>query len=525
MRRSICLFIGFGCLGCVGDSGTNPPIDAGPQPDTFQPVEAAPGPDTSAPVFSIGGDVHFLQASGADAGAGLVLSNNGKDPVNITKSGKFVFPAKASNYDVTVITHPPGQVCGVRNASGKGSATADVTNIVVGCTIAMQSSGGTANVTTNSKTATAIQGVNPISFSTDLPGKALVSLMVPSVGLNTGSFDDVLTAIQLDGSDVTTGRFGNQNNIGQGAHTIYAVVDVPAGAHTIGATWHTLFNFGSNTATAYAPFPIQLDVIVLDSLSTFSSAASGTGAASANNNSTAMIPMMADVAFTTNAPSPVLALLQAPNVVVSSASNVSLAVANLNLSTDTGLASTGKISGASQDAAPLLVALPTLSAGAHQLKAAWANTTASSSYSVAYQGAPHMDAIVFTPAAHTASSQLNGDQTTSLTNFVSVPNLAPLSLTAGTATKALVIMHIDASAGGSDKYAAGEFTVALDNKGVNGGVAATTSNNPLAAYPLTFIQLVDVDAGPHTFQAQFRAKNLDVHTGSGTTTLTAILIE
>ncbi len=322
---------------------------------------------------------------------------------------------------------------------------------------------------------------------------------------------------------MTSGQFGNQNNIGQGAHTIYGVIDVPAGTHTLGATWHTALNVGSNTITAFAGYPIQLDLVVLDSLSVFTSTAHGTGTASQQTSSSTPSSLMTDVAFTTSTPSPVLALLQAPYVSVTSAGQTILAKSSFTLSADSAVLSTGEVNGYTQDAAPLLVGVSTLATGTHALKAAWADPT--TSYAVSSRAAPRMDAIVLSPTAHVASSTTTTNQTTSQSTFSSVPGLTPLSLTASTATKALVIMHTDASAGGSDKYAGGELTVALDNQAIGGGVVAITSNTALSGYPLTLIQLVDVAAGAHTFQAQFRSTNLDLNTGAGTSGLMAILIE
>jgi hypothetical protein len=511
-------------LACVGDSGSQQDAGSDAQPDVAQPVDAgvdAPK-EAAAPTYTIGGTVHFLQAAGGDAGVGLVLAN-GSDQVTVTQAGTFAFAAKASSYDVSILTNPPGQVCSVRNASGKGTASADVTSIVIGCTIAMQSTGATTQYTMSSKTPVAIPSLSNIAFSTDVASKALVSLMLPSIGLPTSSFDDIVTAIQLDGADVTSGQWGNQNNIGQGAHTIYGIIDVPAGAHTLGATWHTFFNFGANTATAYAGYPAQLDIVVLDSLSVFTSTAHGTGTASQSNSSSAPASLMTDVAFTTSAPSPVLALMQAPQVQVSSNSSSAFAKSSFALSADSTVLSTGQVNGYTQDDAVFLVGLSTLGTGTHALKAAWADPT--TAYTVYSKIAPRMDAIVLSPNAHVASSTTTSNQTTSQSTFSSVPGLSPLALTASTATKALVILHTDASAGGSDTDAGGEMTVALDNQAIGGGVGAVTSSIALAAYPLTFIQLVDVPAGSHTFQAQFRATNLDVNTGAGTSGIMAILIE
>jgi len=511
-------------LACVGDGDTTQDSGANDaQVDNSQPVDSGvDAKETSAPTYTIGGTVHFLQTSGGDAGTGLVLAN-GSDKVTVTQAGTFAFPVKASSYDVTIATNPPGQVCSVRNATGKGTATADVTTIVIGCTIAMQSTGATTQFTMSSKTAVPIANLSNIVFSTDVASKALVSLMMPSIGMPTSSFDDVVTAIQLDGTDVTGGNWGNQNNIGQGAHTIYGIIDVPAGTHTLSATWHTMFNFGANTATAYAGYPAQLDIVVLDSLSVFTTTAHGNGTASQTNSSSTPSSLMTDVAFTTSAPSPVLALMQAPQISVNSNAQTNLAKSSFSLSADSTVLSTAQVNGYTQDAAVLLVGLSTLGTGTHSLKASWADPT--TAFTVASKIAPRMDAIVLSPTAHVASSTTSSNQTTSQSTFSSVPGLSPLALTASTATKALLIMHTDASAGGSDKYAGGELTVALDNQAIAGGVTAITSSIALGAYPVTFIQLVDVAAGSHTFQAQFRSTNLDLNTGAGTSGIMAILIE
>ncbi len=530
MRRLALLsLLGLGSVACalaacVGDASTSSPPDSGTPGNDAGGTDTGSTPDVgsdvSTPAFSIGGTVHFLQPSGGDAGTGLVLAN-GTDSVTVTQSGPFTFPKKSGSYDVTVTTNPPGQVCSVRSASGKGTASADVTSIVIGCTIALQSSGSTAQQTTSSKTPVAIPNLAPIAFTNDLKSKALVSLTLPSVGLNNGSYDDVVTAITLDGTPVATGRYGNQANIGQAGHTIHAVIDVPAGAHTLGATWNTYFNFGANTATAYAPFAPQLDIVVLDSLSTFATSASGVGTANTTTSSNALAPMMADVAYSVTTAGPVLALFQAPQVVVG---NGTVLYGSLfSLGVDGNAIASSRMYGATQDAAISMVALTTSAAGAHSLRAQWADPTPA--YAVTSKAAPLLDAVVFLPTAKTATSQVTGDKSTSLNTSVSIPGLSPLNLTPTVATKALVILHVDGAGGGSDKYAGGEFTVALDNVAIPGSGIGAIASFPGGSVPLTWIQLVPLTAGAHTLQAQYRATNLDLHTGAGTTSLNAILIE
>ncbi len=81
--------------------------------------------------LSIGGSV-----SGYSGGTGFVLQNNGGDNLTITKNGVFTFatlvPVNGA-YNVTVSGQPsgPNQTCTV--SLGKGTATANVTNVSVVC--------------------------------------------------------------------------------------------------------------------------------------------------------------------------------------------------------------------------------------------------------------------------------------------------------------------------------------------------------------------------------------------------------
>jgi hypothetical protein len=91
--------------------------------------------------FSVAGTVVGLM------GSGLVLQNNGGDDVTVTGNGGFAFPtrlASGADYSVTVRTQPsdPNQACTVTN--GRGSiGSADVGNVVVSCSTAEFSIGGT----------------------------------------------------------------------------------------------------------------------------------------------------------------------------------------------------------------------------------------------------------------------------------------------------------------------------------------------------------------------------------------------
>ncbi|MCP5497206.1 MAG: Ig-like domain-containing protein [Leptospiraceae bacterium] len=80
--------------------------------------------------LSLGGEVSGLQ------GKGLVLQNNGGDNLSISEDEKFSFPSKIlknKTYVVTVSSQPsePWQTCSVTN--GNGTATGNVTNVLVDC--------------------------------------------------------------------------------------------------------------------------------------------------------------------------------------------------------------------------------------------------------------------------------------------------------------------------------------------------------------------------------------------------------
>jgi hypothetical protein len=90
--------------------------------------------------YKIGGTVSGV------TGTGLVLQDNNGDDLSITTNGAFTFAtqvATGGHYAVTVKTQPssPAQTCVV--SSGAGTATADVTTVVVNCPAVTYSIGGT----------------------------------------------------------------------------------------------------------------------------------------------------------------------------------------------------------------------------------------------------------------------------------------------------------------------------------------------------------------------------------------------
>ena len=83
---------------------------------------------SSSKKYTIGGTVSGLTGT-------VVLQNNGGDNLTRNSNGSFTFAGKVKKnktYAVTVATQPVGQTCVVTN--GSGTATANVTNVVVTCT-------------------------------------------------------------------------------------------------------------------------------------------------------------------------------------------------------------------------------------------------------------------------------------------------------------------------------------------------------------------------------------------------------
>ncbi len=91
--------------------------------------------------YTIGGTVTGL-ASGS---TGLILQDNGGDNLTIAGNGSFTFKtaiAKSLAYNVAVFQAPtPAQTCTVAN--GRGTATANVTTVVITCSTGTVSIGGT----------------------------------------------------------------------------------------------------------------------------------------------------------------------------------------------------------------------------------------------------------------------------------------------------------------------------------------------------------------------------------------------
>lgn len=92
--------------------------------------------------FTVGGNINGL------VGTGLVLQNNKSDNFTATGNGAFNFKtqiATGTAYSVTVLSQPttPPQTCVIATGTGSGTATANVTSVVINCKAVTFSVGGT----------------------------------------------------------------------------------------------------------------------------------------------------------------------------------------------------------------------------------------------------------------------------------------------------------------------------------------------------------------------------------------------
>lgn len=115
----------------VADTGVDSGSDAGGDAGADAGADAGGGVDAAMPTVGVGGTI-----VGLPAGATLVLSN-GSDTQSLPGgSTSFAFTvARGASYDVRVMTAPSTLLCNVYR--GQGAATADVTNVFVGCSTAV----------------------------------------------------------------------------------------------------------------------------------------------------------------------------------------------------------------------------------------------------------------------------------------------------------------------------------------------------------------------------------------------------
>lgn len=265
-------------------------------PDASIPADADASVTSSVP----GGTVHFLQS-----GSSLVVTN-GIEDVTVTANGPFGFSSDAGA--LAVKTNPIGQRCFVRNGNE------------IRCSVILTSRTAPSTMkTTTSTTFVALPDVTPITVTTDIAAKALVSLVVPTALTTDGSYN---LGIQVDGTTVTEITNVPFNTL-NGASTI-AVVRLEAGTHTITPVWRIgdlPAVAGTVTATIYDDVDSSaLSAIVLDSLPSFDRAdttsltAVPALAAADNGGDTPVTITAAPISYDLTQAQPALLALVAPGV-------------------------------------------------------------------------------------------------------------------------------------------------------------------------------------------------------------------
>jgi hypothetical protein len=129
-------------------------------------------------------------------GTGLVLVDNGADPLPIGGNGTFGFGMRVSPgqpYSVTVKTQPTGQKCTVQNGSGT-MGNMDVTTVTVTCTNSGPStftisgtvtgSGGGKTTLANGTTTTVVTGDTSFMFTANGGSMYDVRVITPPTGFN-----------------------------------------------------------------------------------------------------------------------------------------------------------------------------------------------------------------------------------------------------------------------------------------------------------------------------------------------------
>jgi hypothetical protein len=232
-------------------SGTNYTVTIGTQPSATSaqsPATAAPqnctvangtgtvGATTVANIavtcvtvsYTLGGAVTGL------TGSGLVLQNNGGGDLAVAAGAtSFAFASTVSAgtaYSVTVKTQPsgPSQTCTVAN--GTGTATANVTNVVINCATNTFTIGGTVTGLTGTGLSLLLNGSSPLAVTAGATSFVFPGTVAPgtSYAVTVGAHPAGQTCTVAGGSG-TVGT-GSVTNVGVTCTTN------PANTYTVGGT-------------------------------------------------------------------------------------------------------------------------------------------------------------------------------------------------------------------------------------------------------------------------------------------------
>jgi N-acetylneuraminic acid mutarotase len=191
------------------------------------------GPSSS---YTIGGTVSGLAAGST----GFVLQDNGGDNLSVSSNGAFTFktavPSTSAAYAVTVFSPPtPAQTCTI--SGGAGTASANVTTVVVTCTVGTASIGGTVTGLTGS--GLVLQDNAGDNLTINAPGGAFTFKTAITLG-NAYSVTVLTQPITPSQTCIITGGSGTANaNVGN------IQVTCSVGTISIGGTIAGLSKSGS----------------------------------------------------------------------------------------------------------------------------------------------------------------------------------------------------------------------------------------------------------------------------------------
>ncbi len=166
--------------------------------------------------YSVGGTVFGLQM-----GQTVVLQNNGGDDLTITADGSFTFSTPLitnASYSVTVLTQPAIETCTISNGSGT-IANANITNVVVNCSVNTHTVGGTLSGL-NSSQSVVLQNNNTDDLTLSSNGAFVFSTPVAqsasySVTVLTQPYTQTCTVMNGSGTISTS----NVTNVGVNCNT------------------------------------------------------------------------------------------------------------------------------------------------------------------------------------------------------------------------------------------------------------------------------------------------------------------
>lgn len=283
----LCAAAGVACNGILGITDVEvigPGDDGGGGADALSPLADGGLADGSvnsdgsvlpdgAPAGSVGGVLHFMQ------NATTVTLGSGADSVVVSANGAFTLPLKlgpAAKYDVQVTKNPAGQECWVKN--GKGTVGTPTPGLEVRCTVVKASVGtSTDTKTTSSSVYAAMDDLADVVFQNDVAAQTLLALSIPNVSGLDNDLAQYRIGIFVDGvlERENVGR-SEQGSPSQTTSTVLAVPTLAPGSHTIRAVWRRVDGSRVDGVTrrihntgAGSYLRPELDVVVLDSLSTF----------------------------------------------------------------------------------------------------------------------------------------------------------------------------------------------------------------------------------------------------------------